>query len=189
METWHEDKLFPAKGSGLPRSEDPDRPHVTNLLREIGAKTKLMPDYSSSTWDVGLAGDVGFMWEEVLTLVLGKRMAEVYRPGEIERDGIVGSPDGLGDDPWSQHPLVIEEYKATWRSSRNMPWENWYWMGQGKAYCHMMDIPVLIMRIVHLNGDYAGSGPIYRVARIEFTEEELQANWRMLLQWKEQRRR
>jgi hypothetical protein len=34
-------------------------------------------------------------------------------------------------------------------------------------------------------GDYKGSGPIYRVARIRFTQKELEDNWRMILQHKE----
>ena len=189
METHYEDKPFPATGSGLPRSTNPDKPHITDLIKEIGSKTGLIPNYSGSTWDISMAGDIGFMWEEVLSFVMAKRMAEVFRPGEVERDGIVGSPDGLGPDPWGIVNLVVEEYKATWKSSRHLPWENWYWMAQAMSYCHMLELDTVIMRIAYLNGDYAGSGPQYRMARITFTEDELKSNWRMITEYAKTRGR
>jgi hypothetical protein len=58
-------------------------------------------------------------------------------------------------------------------------------MCQVKSYCYALDTPVAVMRIFHLNGDYRGSGPVYRVARIRFTEKELEDNWRMILRHKE----
>lgn len=177
----YDDRKYPAKGSGLPRSAD-HRPHLTDIIREIGVKLGLIPNYAASgnDWDLDMAGDLGFMWEEMLTYVFAERMRDVIRPGEVELDGIVGSPDGLGVDPEDTNDLIVEEYKLTWKSAKNLPTENWYWMTQSKGYCRMCGVNTVIMRIAYINGDYKGSGPIYREARITFSEQELWENWRML---------
>ena len=91
------------------------------------------------------------------------------------------SPDGIGEDPAGEVPMALEEYKATWKSTKQMPEENFYYMTQIKSYCHALDTPVAVMRIFYLMGDYRGSGPQYRVARYKFTAKELTDNWAMIL--------
>lgn len=84
------DDPFPLKGSGLPRSTD--RPHLTSLiveyLREIGQKT-----FDSDPNEAQKLGmEMGFVWEEVFSKVLGERMVG-GRPPELVKDGIAFSPD------------------------------------------------------------------------------------------------
>jgi hypothetical protein len=180
----YEDKPFPAIGSGLPRSTD--RPHVSEIIRGIGQQLGLIPKYDgSNNWDINLAGDIGFMWEMVFTHVLAERMCD-FRPGEVEMDGLAGSPDGIGPDPLGVEPAVVMEWKFTWKSSKNLPTGNWAWMSQVKAYCHMLGLRVAVFKICYCMGDYKGSGPSYREARIEFTEQELAQNWAMLVQYEQQ---
>jgi len=133
--------------------------------------------------DMELTAEIGLMWEDALSKIMGDRYAT--RPPHIEKDGIWMALDGIGPDPDGRVPLVVEEYKATWKSTKRPPTEDFRYMVQVKSYCHAVGTPVAIMRIFHLMGDYRGSGPIYRVARIEFDPYELERNWEMVLNEKE----
>lgn len=202
------DLPFPSQGSGLPRSSDPSHPHLTDLLRRLGRKLNLVPNYENGNktlqWDMGLTSDVGFWWEEVFSHVFGQRSMKIARIGEVERDGIVGSPDGIGMD-WEEEevkgamegrdgsgmvePVVLYEYKATWKSCKNPPDANWLWMAQVKSYLWMLGLRVAIMPIAYLVGDWRGSGPVYREARLRFGEDELRKNWEMVVKFKEEEER
>ena len=107
---------------------------------------------------------------------------------EVELDGILASPDGIGEDPLGEVPMVLEEYKFTWKSDKNLPTENWAWMTQTKSYCRMLDTSVVVMRIAYIMGDYRGSGTRNKAYRIQFTEEELWQNWEMVVKHAEEMR-
>ena len=132
--------------------------------------------------DMELTAEIGLLWEGVLSRIMGDKYA--HRPGQICCDGIWMSPDGIGPDPDGEVPLVIEEYKCTWQSSNRSPADNFSYMMQVKSYCRAIGTTVAIMRIFYIMGDYKGSGPLYRVARIVFTPYELEQNWSMILQHK-----
>lgn len=189
MDFSYNDKInFPALGSGLVRAPGL---HMTNVLRYIMKKTDSIK--TAEGWDMRIAAEVGFIWEDLLSLIFATRMLEAQdcnRPGEIIQDSIICSPDGWGLDPgWSApdlvidpgQELIIEEYKCTWRSINKLPHEYWYWMAQCKGYCKVLNCQTVIMRILYLNGNYKGSGPLYREVRITFTQEEIDSNWDMIL--------
>lgn len=181
MEMTYEDLPFPCSGSGLVRSSYSDTGllHMTNVIHSI--ERHIGREYKGEGFqDFGMTGEMGFMWEDALTLVMADRMREVQRPEEVVRDGIVCSPDGVGPDPLHLVHLVLEEYKLTWKSNRNLPTEVWYWMTQCKGYCYVLGLDTAIMRIGYIMGNYKGSGPLYREARITFTEQELRDNWNMI---------
>jgi hypothetical protein len=135
----------------------------------------------------------GFTFERVLEVALQSRRADIFRPGEVEKDGIILSPDGIdaaGDEfsfaaTWVPGYVdwVLEEYKFTWMSSREAPdaakFIHWFW--QMKAYCYALETLRARLRVLFVNGDYQGSGPQYKVWDIQFTERELIENWNMLL--------
>lgn len=141
--------------------------------------------------DMELTAEIGLLWERVLSKVMREKYA--VRPPQIQKDGIWMSPDGvssnddllsalsIGPDPLGIVPMVLEEYKCTWQSSKRSPVENFYYMCQVKSYCHALELDTVIMRIFHIMGDYRGSGPLYRVARIRFTKYELDQNWAMVI--------
>jgi len=114
-------------------------------------------------------------------------MGEKYpmRPPQICKDGVWMSMDGIGPDPEGEVPLVVEEYKATWQSINRSPAENFYYMTQVKSYCHAIETNIAVMHIFYVMGDYKGSGPMYRKARLVFTGRELEENWQMILREKE----
>lgn len=163
------------------RTHDPKRPHLTSIISYIedtirsGGYGKKRAGFK----DLSATMEVGFLWEEVLSMAYAKRYTQLHTK-EIEEDGIIMSPDGYGPDPLGSS-MVLEEYKSTWRSSRRDPLDEWKWMTQVKAYCYAMGLNTAVMRILYIVGDWKGSGPEHIVARIEFSNEELEDNWKMIV--------
>lgn len=134
----------------------------------------------------------GLAWEEWLE----KRYKGVlaFHPGEVSRDGVSGSPDAVHMCQWSNRP-VVHEFKFTWKSV-NTGWKkNWYWLSQIQAYLHCLswdgagveNTPTVgYLHTYHVNGDYKGSGPIYRVMQLSFTHRELTDNWDLLSRYRPQ---
>jgi hypothetical protein len=188
---------FIFKGSGLPRSSawETGKIHASDIIRFIEWRLDLAPqkkEGNPAIWDLPLCGEMGFIWEDILSYFLANRYTA--RIGEMEKDGIVGSPDAIGPDPWGLVPLINEEYKLTWKSANADVEKNWYYMTQFKTYAHMMGIQTTILRIIHIMADWsfrshknlvAGDtyniGPVRKTYRFEWFEEELEDNWQMLL--------
>lgn len=171
--------LFPEekRGEGL---------HLGEVIRSLMNRAGIgygNPKSGGGFNDMQLTAEIGLLWEDVLALVMRNKYAN--RPGQIQSDDIWMSPDGIGPDPLGEVPLVLEEYKAAWKSTRSTPDENFSYMTQIKSYSRAVGTNVAIMRIFHVMGDYKGSGPIYRVARFVFTDRELEENWEMILKEKE----
>lgn len=145
--------------------------------------------------DMELTAEIGLLWERALSKIMREKYG--LRPPQMLTDGIWMSPDGLqfcsaltiGPDPEAVVPIVLEEYKCTWQSSNRSLADNFYYMAQIKSYCHSLDTPLTIMHVFYIMGDYRGSGPLYRKARILFTREELKANWDMIVKHKEEMER
>ena len=152
--------------------------HLSHIIRDLLDKAGLGYKGKGFT-DMELTAEVGLLWERVLSKVMGEKYAN--SPGELEKDGIILTPDGIGPDPMGKVPIIVEEYKATWKSNRTHPTEVLNYMMQVKGYCYVVETNVCIMRVLYIMGDYRGSGPMYRESRITFTKKELWDNWQILL--------
>jgi hypothetical protein len=169
-------------GSGVPRSGGL---HLTDVLNKIEQEM----NWTKNEWQpeqLRWAGELGFIWEDLLSFIFAERMA--IRVGEVECDGIIGSPDGLGFDPEYEDRMVLEEYKCTWVSAKRMPVDKWRYMAQIMSYLHMLDLDVCIMRILYIWGYWNGEGPVPRTCRIRFTKDEIEDNWAMILKYAEELR-
>lgn len=129
-------------------------------------------------WDLFV---LGFAWERVL----GRAFSELSRvnmhPGEFNLDGITGSPDGYNPD-WD----CLEEYKATYMSSRNVVDlghdKFWHWRVQAMGYMKMTGWKQCIFRVYFVCGDYSYPiGPQWRSWVMVPTEQEIDKNWNMLV--------
>ncbi len=100
------------------------------------------------------------------------------RPGEITMDGIHMTPDFLDTEKY-----IIEEFKATWRSAGHEidgpQFESWFM--QIKAYCKALGCLKARLRVFFMNGDYKPRIPLIRAWDIEFTQQELDRNWDLLV--------
>ena len=170
--------VFPRR----PEGQDPVRTkgvHLTDVIRDLMETAQMMKTASGSTWvqsDLELAGEIGFMWEEVLSEALKERLP--CRIGEMGLDGITMSPDGVEmeeDEP------ILSEYKVVWASSRRSPVDNFKWMCQVKGYCKALGMTKVRMYILYINGDWKPPKPQYKRFLVTFTQLELDETWEMLL--------
>jgi hypothetical protein len=163
------------------RTPEPERAkgiHVTDILHAVEMQlypNKWQPEPPDTTQ---LRFAAGFTWEELLTMAFGKRLAP--RLPEQRCEGILLNPDGV----WltSGGNGLIAEYKLTWRSSRHIITDNWYWMAQAKSYCYCWGLNRVVFYVFYVNGDYKSRQPEWNGGElIEFTDEEIMLNWNMIL--------
>jgi hypothetical protein len=161
-----------------------DKLHVSEVIRWVDNRVihrgqrKPYEDLSPNEKKrMGNYVSVGYAWEDLLAQSLAPVFGGEYvRTGEIELDGIVGTPDGL-----ELNGMAVDETKATWRSSRrDISTDFWSWMVQVKAYCHMLQLNRVSLRVFFVNGNYADSGPQVKQFDLIFEPRELQDNWTMI---------
>ncbi len=186
MDYFQKDAKFIPQGSGLPRSKGL---HLTDIISSLEKKLDL--GFKGDGFkDLGLTGEIGFWWEDVLETAFSKRHS--VRIGEVSLDGVAGSPDGVCLDPGfilndgtviadPADDLVLEEFKCTWKSAKHALADNWRYMTQVKGYCHMLGFNIVVFRVCYLFGFYNGEGPMYREGYIQFSQRDLKANWKMLI--------
>ncbi len=135
--------------------------------------------------------ETGMLFENMLERGLAEKFATM-RPGEVvSEEGVYMSPDGVNPTEGAG-----EEYKATWMSSRGkgttpytdengQPSEKYlHWFLQMQGYAKHLHTTRFLLRVLHVNGDYTYPlGPQFLTHLIEFTEEEIEANWSMLIRF------
>jgi hypothetical protein len=170
--------------------------HLSGVLRRIAIKSGILKvdddeedlDALFSRYSDGQPGDnavfnrvaLGMAWEDWY----GPQIAGAdYHPGEYSLDGVIGSPDCVyyGADGG----VIVHEIKCTWKSSRKPIEGEWLWMRQVQGYCRMVGTNYACLHVYHVMGDYRGSGPLLRLHSLEFTDEELETTWQLVLRHKE----
>lgn len=140
--------------------------------------------------------EMGFIWEELLhTGQFRKRMqrrreAQVEDPAALELnialklDGVSGHPDCLN---YNLDPPILEEYKWTtrgmgrWDMAKTRQKDFYYWFTQIKGYLKMADMRVCDLYVCWAIGEWKGGGPEPIRYRLQWTQEEINDNWAMLL--------
>lgn len=144
--------------------------HLTDVIHAIG-ETIYHTQGSVVNDEVRLQWEKGWLWEVALSRAFGEKAA--IRIGEIELDGVIGSPDGINYDENGE--VYVEEYKATAFSSSKTPADVWGWMMQVKGYCKMVGCVKCVFRVLYVRD--IGRGDAYRVYELTFTQAELDENW------------
>lgn len=187
------------------RTNNPTRVHVTEILNYIDEVTygaKSAADFTADGWDSQALCEAGFNYERMLEIAWTDRLGA--RCGEIEREGIVGSPDGVAFDPIGNfdRPWVIEEYKFSWQSSAtafqqdstgNFLKPKWQrFINQAKSYCVLWgerepeygsECCRVLYRILFVNGNYKDQrGAQYKEWLVEFSQDELAEWWERMKQ-------
>lgn len=127
--------------------------------------------------------EMGFAWEQIIADILGPRMFSrriVVDQEEIEVDGILMNPDA-----YSIPDQTGEEYKATWRSAKNvsdLEGNFWPWFAQMKAYAYGLKTLKYRLFVYFVNGNWQPPVPMVRRFDITFSPRELELNWKMILQ-------
>lgn len=136
---------------------------------------------------------MGVAWEE-FAASLYPEMA--WQPGEWSRDEIYGTPDGLSiiqshhvATRTSTDTPLIEEFKFT--TKKLQPVEScWKYVRQGMGYCAMSGFRHVRYHVCWVHGDYQGGHwPVYTRTLLEFTDDEIEKFWRVVVKNKEKARR
>lgn len=158
----------------IPRIETPRTAglHLSDVIHDIATTSGI--DHYKRGNGTNLRMEMGFLWEDVLSLALKDRLPN--RLGEIRKDGILMSPDGLNVEEWE-----LCEYKCTWKSSRSDPLDNWRWCTQILGYHSGLGTNVCNLKVLYINGDYRDSGPQFFQYRLYATDPEIEENWQMII--------
>lgn len=126
----------------------------------------------------------GLAFEAYLERVLQGGHEEIQRPGEftvkVQKTLLTFSPDLL----IFNGTLRVGEIKWTWMSSKGAPEHPKFdkWFTQMKAYCHHLGTRLARLYVYFACGDYTYPlTPQFHVYDTEFTPQELQENWDMLV--------
>ena len=161
--------------------------HVTNLIYAADALSKGKPirDDGPIVDDTGMMA-LGRLWEasvrEWVQGYVDSLDLHVAHSIPVVIDGIAGNLDGLVGDVHGNYLAVIETKLTT--SSKNItPSNNWNWMCQVKAYCHMVGVDQAWFPLLYI--PHQGKPEARFSLWIEtFTQQEIEENWRMLVNTK-----
>lgn len=152
--------------------------HLSQIIRSI--LQSLEPGkYGSGPIDP-LYTEPGFAFERVLETAFQSRRVDIFRPGEVEKDGVICSPDGVelvGGEVW------LEEFKSTDMSMVGCPLDPKFrkWLWQIAAYCYVLQTTKSRLRVLWWRGDYKKVRRAYTVHEIVWTWEELESTWKFLI--------
>jgi len=182
----------------LPRLiSQPNRPsgvHLSGILSKIhGYCDAVCPETIESQlqFETSNLMELGCMFEFALKHWFAKLYPDKYiDPSNLSRDGVHMTPD-LYDLERDAYPDV----KFTRKSARACPGDERmaYWEMQVKAYCHADDCNTGQLMVCHVNGLYAWlsnkasveeiaqDDAIFNVWERTYSDEELIANWALVL--------
>ena len=127
--------------------------------------------------------ELGSAFEDAVVEALSNRWATAnpdrfVRPGELELDGLIGTPDLLDTVLFAVVEIKLTKLSSNWGPDSIKFWK--YWV-QLMAYCYMLRTTKGFLHVCHINGDYRDNrSPCYRVYEANFSIAELGRNWRML---------
>lgn len=186
--------------------------HLSSIIRCIATETGILKpewceelslvdirDMSKLPIQAQLRIHAGFAWESHYIPLLKD---VVDHPGEMHVDGIYMTPDGESLDviitqkpPYKPaHRMKIHEVKATYKSVNTVKGmnpksrSNWMWLTQTKAYCKGANTTLADLHVMFWCGDYKWPiTPQLRIYHLEFTEKEIEDNWTLLTEYRDQR--
>jgi len=127
--------------------------------------------------------------EDVVYWITGKGyhaiLEEEAKEVELEKDGIIGTIDALKLGEPGRREILPIEVKSTRKSSARGLEDSPWWLEQLKGYCHLLGVRKGRLTVLHLMGDYRERAPKILTWDLEFTQDELEENWRWLLRRKE----
>lgn len=164
--------------------------HVSDVLSYTGGILGKVPDDDDIDDESKLRITLGLAFEDWLGELLQRENpgSFIYHPGEYEKNGIIGSPDGILVGPGGR--LMPIEMKCTAKSARYHPVDDaegkwWYWIKQGMSYVCLLPncSPVCKYIVCYINGAYEkhllGRARIVQYD-VQFTEDELARHWNFM---------
>ena len=167
-----------------------DRPrspgvHIQAVNRALGIAAGKLSDSDDDSFPFERMTDevyplmmaLGVFWEEGYVSTFREDQL-IWQPGELERDGIFGTPDGLLID---QEELVGWECKQTTKKIQSIS-SCWMYLKQGVSYYAMGGPARTRYDICWLLGDYTRPyQPILTHSLVEFSMLEAESWWKIVL--------
>lgn len=155
--------------------------HLSQIIRSICAS--LEPNkYKAGPVDPNYT-DPGFTFERVLETAWASRQTAgaIFRPGEFTEDGIIMSPDYV--DLTDPDDGILVESKMTEMSMVGCPLDPKFrkWLWQMGAYARALQLRKTRLHVLWLRGNYKEIRRAYQVFLIEWTQEELDHTWALLV--------
>lgn len=152
--------------------------HLSTIIKDI--YRTLAPERFSGPLDAARIG-MGLAFEDLLGPALIRVVDPTghtgERPGEFRRDGVSMSPDY-----WHVGDGLLEEWKATWISSRdgldNPKLSHWHL--QAKAYVRALGADTIRFRVLWVNDAYAPPSPRLATYLVRYTARELDDAWELI---------
>lgn len=166
-----------ADAEGLTRSPGL---HLSTIYRDM-AET-INPREPLDAQDLAFYGAGGFLFERVYDMAHRDAVVrgELVRPGEFERDGIIGSPDALD---FANNRIV--ELKMRWMSSWKFDQLERYFffeLLQIKCYLAMVHWVEAELSVFFVAGNWRPPVPCVRSVILEFSEREVEDAWSSVVQ-------
>lgn len=168
-------------------TQEPRSPgtHLSAIIQDYGIKLGYMEPFENDDENVRQSRfTLGFVWENFVSTQMRDTAimysnGTIFRPPELTVDGIHMSPDAFDITLPG-----LREYKCTSKSmGREIESTKfWNWWTQIKAYCYGMQVNDAILQVMFLQGNYKDrSGAHQRAWHAEFSDFELEENWRELM--------
>lgn len=155
--------------------------HLTPIIHSLEQAVRPRDEWCTEE-ELSFYAAGGFLWERVYAKCHAEAIetGDLVRPGEIEKDGIIGSPDLIDVPKWE-----VVETKHPWKSVNKFDYQLeryfWAWIVQVACYCYMLDAEAAQIHAFFVNGDYKPPCPVTRSIRLGFSETELRNYWSMIL--------
>ena len=158
---------------------------INYLARQMGLydyEDEPQADGNKFPLEARLKMAVGLSWENWVERQYPDVM---YHPGELCQDGIYMTPDGLHPDE------ILWEFKVTWKSMTKMITDGydhksfWPWRAQNMGYLKPLGWTRVHQCVLFINGDYRGERPTFVELDVEYTKQEVEDNWRLILKHKD----
>lgn len=153
-----------------------DGVHVSAIVKQLSnaVEGKQQGDFTEE--QLNSFAVLGRLWEAQLSEALFKEPRYI-RPGEVECDGIIGSPDCVDTEDWT-----LQEFKVTWQSLNDFEgkpkFRDYLW--QIKSYCYMLGMCNARLIVLFVCGDWRPPVPRAFDWRLKFTTQELMEHWHMM---------
>lgn len=190
----------------LPKGNDDRSPgaHLSGILKYLAVEGGIMKDLGDTASEAldpkdkqyPLIMALGIAWEE---FCVGLYPEIAWQPGEQERDGVFGTPDGISDIESIDTNMMgstrdydepidigqIEEFKYTTKKLQSVT-NIWWYIRQGMGYCAMMGVNHIRYHICFARGDYAARQfPVYMRSLVYFSDEEIEKFWSTIVKYKD----
>ena len=157
--------------------------HVSTIIQEMeeeAGRSKKRAGISQG--DLNAYRGIGFLWERILAHALRVMYQDsdsrIMRVNELCVDNIYLSPDASFVNP---QEYKVEEYKATFTSSRKPIESKTHWIAQMMAYCYAMKCTKAHLRVLYVCGNWRPPTPQVKQYEFSWTPLELTEHWQSLV--------